>query len=229
MAASLGSPDCRITLYDTDHTIVSSNLTLLDDITLTPGRYYIKVEDETGLFTGDYFFIYGIPDEPGQPIVIEFTDSNLEAAIRDILDVPDDKAIYASDVEAVQKLDLSDLDIESLDGLEYFNSLLVLELRNNRVTDLTPLQNLYDLVVLDLRGNDIADISPLCNLDMLWQVDASENAICTLPADFSAMLELCHLDLSHNEIIDLTSETLPAIETLFLQGNQIDSLAGLSV
>ena len=65
--------------------------------------------------------------------------------------MPDDKAIYASDVEAVQKLDLSDLDIESLDGLEYFNSLLVLELRNNRVTDLTPLQNLYDLVVLDLR------------------------------------------------------------------------------
>lgn len=217
----------RISMYDSDKKLIKTALNEID-VDLAPGKYFVKVEDDTGFYAADYVLLYYIPEQPDQPEVVEFTDPKLEDAVRGILGLTVGEAVYANKVEGIEKLDLSDLDIESLGGLEHFKRLWCLELRNNRISDLTPLQDLSALEVLDLKGNHITDINPLCNLDILAELDVSENEISVLPDDFSALTELYHIDFSHNKISDLKSlATLPAIEALFLQDNQITSLEGL--
>lgn len=197
---------------------------------LRPGRYYLKIEDDTGFNVGDYVFAWGIMNisEP-EDEEIEFEDPKLEAAICDYLGLTVGEAVYSSEVTEIEKLDLSGLEISSLKGLEYFTNLWCLELRNNQITDLTPLEGLTNLEILDLKHNRITDISPLCNLYNLEELDVSENAISILPEDFSHLINLYHIDLSHNQIDDVKLlATLPVIETLFLQDNQIASLEGLN-
>lgn len=221
----------RVTVYDTSKNIIASDIYGVVQ-TLTPGIYYIKVEDETGLETGDYDLIFGIiSQEPvdSEPVAIEFEDENLENAIREYLGKSVSEAVYSNEVVSIGKLDLSNLNISSLKGLEYFSGLWCLELGRNNISDLSPLQKLYNLEILDLSENNITDLSPLSNLYMLWELDASENKISALPEDLSKLTELYHLDLSDNEIADISSiAQLPGITTLFLQNNQISDIKALS-
>lgn len=214
-------------LYDSDKNEIVSERYEIGRY-MAPGRYYLKIEDKTGLNVGDYVFYWGIPT-PSEPEPFVFEDPALDAAIHHYFNRTVGEAVYVNELTYIETLDLSGLGISSLKGLEHLTNLWCLELRDNQVSDLTPLRNIYSLEVLDLKGNQVTDISPLCSLYNLGELDVSENRISVLPNDFSAMIWLYHIDLSHNEITSIKSlATLPAIEALFLQDNQITSLEGLA-
>jgi len=200
----------RITVYDSSGNIIVSDIAEVIS-TLKTGTYYIKVEDETGIGTGIYYFMYGRPAEKietPEPAVIEFEDENLANAIRNLLGKTVSEAVYDDEVYGISILDLSSLNISSVKGLEYFEN----------------------LNILDISGNNITDLSPLSNLYRLEELDASNNRISELPKDLSRLYNIYHLDLSNNKITDISPlATLASeMESLFLQDNNITDISALS-
>lgn len=88
--------------------------------------------------------------ESGDPV--SFSDEHLEDAIRSEIDQPDGN-IHDSDLEDIVKLDLSELDIEKLDGIEAIENLETLSLEDNDISDLSPLSNLDNLSEVTVIGN----------------------------------------------------------------------------
>jgi Leucine-rich repeat (LRR) protein len=74
-------------------------------------------------------------------------------------------------------LDLSDREIEELDGAEYLKCVSSLNLAGNRIQNLYPLREMKSLEYLDLSGNLIEDADDLACLESLAELDLSENEI----------------------------------------------------
>lgn len=221
--------DCRETLYNSLGQVVDSSGFQLD-VRLDPGTYYLKVEGETGMEVGPYILMYAlnIPDTPQTPQLIQFADNHLKNAIYDYLGKDPGDPLYDNEVRFIWYLNLNDLSISSLDGLEYFTDLEVLELKGNQISDLTPLQGLEWLEILDLSDNAISDIQPLCSLTNLVELDLSNNNITVIPTEFSDLTGLYHLNLSDNAITSVSSlSSMQDMESLFLNGNMLSDINAL--
>ena len=73
------------------------------------------------------------------------------------------------------QVDLSGLGLEDITGLEKFEMLRLLDLRDNRIRDLTPLGNCTALSEINLRNNDISDLTPLYACRALRELDLTGN------------------------------------------------------
>ncbi len=112
---------------------------------------------------------------------IKFEDKNLYEAIVDLLKDDDefmgcsdsDNKIFITDrgVSNLIILDLSNKGIKDLSGLENFKNLSKLNLSNNEITNIYPLEDLYFLTELDLSNNKVDDLS---QLDSLRYIDTNK-------------------------------------------------------
>ena len=103
---------------------------------------------------------------------------------------------YMKDTDEIE---LSDSEIDDLDGVEYCIHTLILDLSFNRITDISPLENLNRLIELNLANNQIVNIDALANMHHLRYIDLSNNSI----KDVSPLLEIERLkyaNLSGNKI-----------------------------
>ena len=89
-----------------------------------------------------------------------FADPNLEAAIREAMDVPEGP-IYASDLAELTSLSASAENISSLAGLEHCANLTHLDLSYNQIGNIAPLADLISLAYLQLDLNQIGNINCL--------------------------------------------------------------------
>ena len=104
-------------------------------------------------------------------------------------------------LEDMDEIELSESEINDLDGVEYCIHTVILDLSLNQISDLTPLSNLGSLQELNLSGNQIGFIDALSNLQQLKSVDLSNNEI----DDISPLFEIETL-----EFVDLTGNKVPA-------------------
>ena len=178
---------------------------------------------------------------------VNFVDANLKAAIEDELWVSDPTPV---DLLALTKLRSINSGIISLAGLEYAENLRELNLRFNRVSDvsaLSGLRNLQELVLnnnqiddvsllselvdlqfLDIHGNKLSDISPLSGMINLQKLILHDNQISDLTA-LSGMTNLTYLDLFGNRIRELAAlSELDGLETLVLSVNRIKDVSDIS-
>jgi hypothetical protein len=107
------------------------------------------------------------------PVVFE--NPALELGIRQALNRPQG-SIYQRQLLAVVELDLSGMQITSLDGIEELANLVSLDLRENQIQDISPLSHLMKLESLDLRDNRLTDLSPLAGLSRLEYVNIYGNS-----------------------------------------------------
>lgn len=136
-----------------------------------------------------------------EDIVVEFPDSNFEAAVRHGINKPTGD-IHRSDLNGLLLLEANEKGIISISGIEYCRQLIwallnhnqisdlsplalrpqidFLQLVNNQVSDLTPIAEWYNAVRLILRENQIMDVSPLRHLDRLVELDLRNNQIVDL-------------------------------------------------
>ena len=121
-------------------------------------------------------------------------------------------AYYIKDMDEIE---LSDSEIDDLDGVEYCIHTLILDLSFNRITDISPLENLDRLRELNLANNQIDDIDALTNMHHLQFVDLSNNSI----NDVSPLLEIEKLEYAH-----LTGNKIPTeqINALRERGVTVD-------
>ena len=91
---------------------------------------------------------------------IEFVDKNLEEAVRLAIGKTDGD-IKKEDVEGLVELDAAGKSIESIEGIEQLTSLQILNLSDNKITDISPLGELTNLQELYIESNefDISDNS----------------------------------------------------------------------
>ncbi len=168
--------------------------------------------------------------------LVEIPDTNLESAIRETLNSPDNTAITQQEMLQLTDFAILDSSIADLTGLEYATNLEVLNLVNNQITDITSLANLTNLThlylgdnalqtieplaglinlrVLDLYNTGVKDITPLANLTALESLGLVRNMI----ADISPLVGLKNLKrlwLAENPIQDFT----PLLE---LEGVELD-------
>jgi hypothetical protein len=89
---------------------------------------------------------------------VTFADSNLEAAIREAIDIPE-RPIYPSDLKGLISFAASERNISDLTGLEYCTNLTELDLRGNEISDISPLvhnEGLGEGDAIYLQGNPLS-------------------------------------------------------------------------
>lgn len=102
-------------------------------------------------------------------------------------------------LEDMDEIELSESEIDDLDGVEYCIHTISLDLSFNRIFDLSPLASLASLQELNLSNNQIEYIDDISNLQQLKSIDLSNNSI----GDILPLLEietLEYADLTGNKI-----------------------------
>lgn len=139
------------------------------------------------------------------PVVVNFPDPNLEAAIRLQAKLPAGPITDVQLAQITNVLILSRAGITDLSGIEYCVNLRVLSLDGNSIVDVSPLSSLIALEELHLSGNKIQDISTLGGLG-----------------------ELSKLFLGDNEISDVTPLIgLTKLKDLYAQNNRLTTILPL--
>ncbi len=157
---------------------------------------------------------------------VTFPDVNLEAAIRAELNIPTG-FICKSDCEAVTVLNLNDMNITNLQGLQYFKNLTELYLSGNNISDISVLSGLKKLAYLGLGFNNISDISALASLTDLINLVLDNNNISSISA-LSNLTKLEDLFLKNNNISDIGQlANLLKLKNLDLTNNKIDYITAL--
>ncbi|WML47819.1 leucine-rich repeat domain-containing protein [Neobacillus sp. PS3-34] len=87
--------------------------------------------------------------------VATFIDRNFERCVRDKLSKPSSQWISIEELCSIKELDLSNKNISSLDGLQYFLNLEKLNLSNNNITDLRLIDKLQNIKEINVTNNPI--------------------------------------------------------------------------
>lgn len=118
-----------------------------------------------------------------------------------------------------------DVNVYSLEGLQYAKDLKKIDLSYNRVSDLTPLKDLTNLRKLSFYMNKISDISPLENLTNMEELHFAFNTVTNLNA-ISGMKNLKVLDFANNGLSDITGiEGCINLSSVTLSGNNITDIS----
>ncbi|MBQ9267539.1 MAG: leucine-rich repeat domain-containing protein [Clostridia bacterium] len=146
--------------------------------------------------------------------------------------------IAEEELAKVKKLDVSNLTILNISGIEKFTSLTELNLSNNRIVDISLLSNLKNLTKLEIYGNSITDLSAISKLTNLTYLDVSSNTLVdsdtftpqtAITYAIKDLTSLKYLNMAHNYIQYTNGLTaLVNLETLNLYDNGLKGIAGLS-
>lgn len=114
--------------------------------------------------------------------VVNIPDENLKKVLTDLCNTSN---ITAQHLAKIKELNLFNLGINSIEGLEYCTNLekLILgtsspfeESNSNTISDLSPLKGLTKLTTLKAGGLQIVDFSPLKNVPLKWESMFEENS-----------------------------------------------------
>ncbi|WP_415331676.1 leucine-rich repeat domain-containing protein, partial [Clostridium perfringens] len=111
--------------------------------------------------------------------VITIPDKNLEKALKDKLFGNEDSSnpITKDALLKITTLDLSDMNISNLEGIQNCENLVTLYLSLNQISNIEPLKGLTNLTTLKLNSNQISNIEVLKGLINLKSLDLSDNKL----------------------------------------------------
>jgi Leucine-rich repeat (LRR) protein/subtilisin family serine protease len=161
---------------------------------------------------------------------IEITDQALEMLIRENIGKLHG-ALLRSDVYGLRVIHGMTLPIYDLNGLEHFESLEYLDLRETNVSSLEPLRGLRNVIRLFLRDTQVQDLEPIAHLTNMKDLNISNLSMTDnwvdIVSQFTALEEL------YAEGVGLTDPSFvqgyTQLITLYLNDNPIrstDFLAG---
>ena len=155
-------------------------------------------------------------------------DPNLQRAVREALELPDEIPLTQVEMQQLTSLDAYRKEITDLTGMEHATNIAWLSFAENHVSDLSPLAELFKLETLYLWANPISDISPLANLTQLRALDLGGCQISDI-MPLATLIQLRHLNLRFNLIADITPlENLTELTDLSLSNNRIFDVSPLA-
>ena len=161
--------------------------------------------------------------------IIRIPDENLANKIRKILNKENDSEITKDDMLSLPtSLDLSNLKISNLNGLQHATQIENLNLSYNNISDISYISGLTNLKTLNLDSNELTNISQLSTIITLENLSLSENEISEI-SHLSTLTNLKTLNLEFNEITDITHlDSLRGLTELSLYSNKITDISGIS-
>lgn len=145
-----------------------------------------------------------------------FTDSNLRACT---------EGTGFTHIEQFKTLICTDMNIQSIQGIEQLTDLQVLTLDINQISDLSPLASLDKVHTLSLTNNQLSDISTLPAMSALTNLVLFNNNI----SDITPLLEnpqLLNLAVNNNQISDAAQfNILTNLTNLSIANNQIEDIS----
>ena len=183
------------------------------------------------------------PVTPGVTIVIDkanFPDDNFREYLLG-QDYGKDGVRTGREIMNITEMDVYDMEISSLQGIEYFTALTVLDCDDNELTTLdisknTALVTLYcsmnyltslditnnvALVYLDCYDNELTSLDVSKNTALKY-LDCEENMITAL--DISMCTELVSLACGYNDLTQLDISNLTYLEYLYCYDNYLTTL-----
>ena len=159
--------------------------------------------------------------------IVVFPDPTLDKIVRQALKLDDTTAIPKTKLAQLTDLSTStSKTVVDLQGLQHATGLRVLNLDNNKITDITPLQGLPQLAELSLSYTQVADLRVLATvktLRKLWVFSAPATDLSPLRG-----LPLIHLGLDHPAVLDLSPLTNMPLEYFYLWGSATRDLSPLA-
>jgi len=145
--------------------------------------------------------------------IVTFPDSNLEEALRDDRNIPDEGSITIQHLESLRSLTLRNAGIKKLDGLEKAINLTFLNLSDNEISSIPrSMENLEKLTTLKLSGNNISSLTYVTAISSIRTLDLSNNALKnTHLSKLKDMENLRSLDISNNPGLDYQSTSNPVL------------------
>ncbi|MBR5280566.1 MAG: leucine-rich repeat domain-containing protein [Clostridia bacterium] len=167
---------------------------------------------------------------------IIFKDVNFRNAVTQALGKKDFESILVSDVQQLTSFSARVCGIADISEIIYFTNLESLDLKGNRITDLTPLGSLTKLKKLDISKNFTLlsgdrekglNLAPIKNLVLLEELNASGNMITDI-SPLAGLACLRVLDVQNNRLTDLSAlATCTGIESLNIASNYHLDATGL--
>ena len=157
---------------------------------------------------------------------VAIPDAHLETVLREVLNKPTGN-ITCDELAGIEELDLMDLDIHDLTGLEHCTGLESLILRGNPFTGAAPLSSMALLGWLDVgECPNVADWEPISCLENVWCLQMDYDEIGSDHSHFALdfLLEMPNLELLYlpnNHITQFTS-LLPWSHMLWLEVSDND-------
>ena len=197
----------------------------------------------SSLFTACVTDVVDNPVPPEKTIAIDkanFPDDNFREYLLN-QDYGQDGVLTETEIMFIDVMDVYDMDISSLQGIEYFTALTVLDCDDNELTTLdisknTALVKLYcswnHLTSLDITNN-VALKRLLCYDNELTSLDVSKNTALTYldceenkitALDISMCTELESLTCGYNELTQLDISNLTYLEYLDCCDNYLTTL-----
>ena len=139
------------------------------------------------------------PTPPANAVL--FNDYNLEKGIRKVIGKGPEGYLLKEDVAEITRLELENLSIYDLTGIDQLPNLTNLRLQNNNITDISPLKNAKKLKKLKLNNNNIRDLSPLYELK-LEKIDVFGNNISDLNLNPANLKHIIDLNIGNNNFND---------------------------
>ena len=130
-----------------------------------------------------------------------FPDGALAGAVALALGETVDSIVTQTDLDQLQELNINNLGVESLEGIQYLRELLGLRAWGNQISDLLPLSELTNLTGLNLGHNQISDLRPLSELSAVHILILVHNQISDIAPLENVGWELFLCD---NQIRDIT-------------------------
>ncbi|WP_250674606.1 leucine-rich repeat domain-containing protein (plasmid) [Paraclostridium ghonii] len=159
--------------------------------------------------------------------VINIPDCNLKTALNKKFNSPEHSPVTRGQLESLLALNLTEMNIRSLEGIQYCTNLSYLGLSKNEISELSPLCDLKELVTLNLDENKINDLTYLKKLTNLTYLTLSGNELKDL-SPIQGLTNLNYLDLSKNKINDLSHLSgITNLVCLNLNKNRISDLSPL--
>ena len=166
---------------------------------------------------------------PGESV--DIPDPNLRAAIEAVLNKAPRDTITASEMATLERLELNNMDISDLTGLEFAINLNWLNLSDNNISDLSPIASLIKLSELRFTNNPVSDLSPLKGLKNLTGLWFTNNRQVSDISPLTGLINLEKLHFSSTLISDLSPlkglTNLTALEYNWMHVPDLSILVGL--
>ena len=132
-------------------------------------------------------------------------DALREALARNLHCKPDE--VTPEKLKSLIRLDISDLELKSLEGLQEAENLEYLNASGNNLHTLDPIKDLYSLEELDVSSNQLRDIQALHGYRQLRKLNISRNNLYTM--DISSVAGMLNL-----EVLNLKKSKVDSLEYL---------------
>lgn len=148
-------------------------------------------------------------------------DDSFEQALIDLgIDTDLDNLVLRANIEAITNLNISNVSISSLEGIQDFLAIEVLNCSTNNLENLDLSNNLM-LSQLDVSNNNLSSLELYSNTD-LTDLNCSFNAIMSL--DLNTNFVIATLNAANNSLTNMDFSENTALNILDISNNQIESL-----